>query len=768
MAAAGTMALANGCATSSYTPTAPRKMEVKDGEFLLDNKPMQFICGEMHYPRIPRELWRDRMQRAKAMGINCISAYVFWSFHEREEGVFDFTGNADIAEFCRIAHEEDLLVFLRPGPYVCAEYDFGGYPSWLQNYKGLKWRTKDPKFLKLMERYINRLAEEVKDLQITKGGPICFVQVENEYGFYGDDKEYLEKTRDIIKNAGFDVMLTTCDGGGQMHRGFTEGCFPCVNGAFGPDIFKYVDKFQKGGPYFVAEFYPAWFDEWGRRHSTKDKDKAAKQLDWMLAHDVSVSIYMFHGGTNFWYTNGANCPPYKPQPTSYDYDAPLGEYGNITPKYMAFRNAVIKNLPKGETLPPVPPQPKIVTVDQFKLTKSAPLYAALPDAVKSERPMTMEKLGQDMGYVLYRTKIEKPIKGKLVCKELRDFGVVMIDGKPVGQMDRRHNQNSIDIDIKAPATLEILVENVGRVNFGGHLLHNLKGITEGVFIDDQELTGWENYKLPLYKEDVFDYDYGKAITGKPAFHRGSFHVDKKGEVFLDLGKWGKGAVWVNGKSLGKFWSIGPQQTMYLPSCWVKEGVNEVVVLEIDDRGTRTMSGLAQPILDTLQEDRNRPTAKQRDGKYPWLDAGDMMAEVELKSGNQSQDVKFKHSLTARHICLEILSSQGNNKFSHAAEIEVLDGAGKVIPKKNWKIWFANSEELQAENGQAENLIDGKTNTHWHSIYSGIPTKFPHVIVVDTGNIGTISGIRYVGRPGNKGGIKKVRVYARPQFFLNKQ
>ncbi len=753
---------------SNYKPSKPRKLEIADGKFMLDNKPMQFICGEMHYPRIPRELWRDRMQRAKAMGVNCISAYVFWSFHEREPGVFDFTGNADIAEFCRIAHEEDLLVFLRPGPYVCAEYDFGGYPSWLQNHKGMKWRSKDPQFLKLMERYINRLAEEVRDLQITKGGPICFVQVENEYGFYGNDKEYLAKTRNIIKNAGFDVMLTTCDGGGQMGRGYTEGCFPCINGAFGDDIFRFVDKYHKGGPYFVAEFYPAWFDEWGRRHSRKDKDKAGKQLDWMLSHGVSISIYMFHGGTNFWYTNGANCPPYKPQPTSYDYDAPLGEYGNMTPKFFAFREIVRKNLPAGEKLPPVPPQPKVVTVDQFELTDSAPLYSALPKAVKSERPMTMEKLGQDFGYVLYRTTIDKPVKGKLVCKELRDFGVVMIDGNPVGQMDRRHNQNSIEIDIKkAPAKLEILVENVGRVNFGGHLLHNLKGITETVTIDGKEILDWENYTLPLYKENVFDYDYGKPITGKPAFHRGTFNVKETGEIFLDLGKWGKGAVWVNGKSLGKFWSIGPQQTMYLPSCWVKKGKNEVVVMEIDDRGSRTISGLPQPVLDTLQEDRNRPTSKQRDGKYPWLDKGDMVAKTTLKPGNKPQDIKFANSLTARHICIEVLNSSQNQPYSHIAEIDVLDGEGNVIPKKNWKIWFANTEELSSEDGKAENLIDGKPNTHWHSVYSGIPSKFPHVIVIDTGAIGTFSGIRYTGRPGNRGGAKDVQIYARPQFFLNK-
>ena len=745
----------------------PRELKVENGKFLLDNEPIQFICGEMHYPRIPRELWRDRMKRAKAMGINTISAYVFWSFHERKEGEFDFSGNADVAEFCRIAQEEGLLVFLRPGPYVCAEFDFGGYPSWLQNYKDMKWRSNDPHFMRLMKAYIDRLAIEVKDLLITNGGPICLIQVENEYGFYGNDKAYLNATKKIYEEAGFDkVMLTTCDGGGQMGRGYIDGCFPCINGAFGEDIFRFVDKYQKGGPYFVAEFYPAWFDVWGRRHSRKDKVAAAKQLDWMLSRDISVSIYMFHGGTNFWYTNGANNPPYAPQPTSYDYDAPLGEYGNMTPKYFAFREVALKNLAPGKTLPPVPPQPKIVTVDQFEFTSSAPLSEALPKAVKSEKPMTFEKLGIDMGYVLYRTTITEAVKGKLVCEDLRDFGVVMVDGKPVGQMDRRHRQNSVELDIKkVPAVLEILVENVGRVNFGGELLHNLKGITKRVLLNGKEVKGWENYTLPLYKEDVFAYDYGKKITGKPAFHRATFDLAETGEIFLDLSKWGKGAVWVNGKSLGKFWSIGPQQTMYLPSCWAKKGKNEVVVFELDDRGNRQMSGLAKPVLDTLQEDKNRQTSIKREGEKPWLDKGDMVVKTTLKPGNTPQVLKFKNTLTARHVAIKILNAYENTPFAHIAEIDILNGEGKVIPKDKWKIWYANTEELEREDGKAENLIDGKANTHWHSVYSGVPTKYPHLIVIDTNEIGSMSAIVYRGRAGKKGCVKDVEIYAKPQFFL---
>ena len=745
-----------------------RQLTMADGKFWIDGKETQFICGEIHYPRIPRELWRDRLRKARAMGVNCVSAYVFWAFHERVPGKFDFSGNADIAEFIRLAHEEDLMVYLRPGPYVCAEYDFGGYPYWLLNEKDMIYRSNDPKFLKYMQRYIDALAKELEHMTLAKGGPIAIVQVENEYGSYSNDKVYLNNIRKMILDTGFgDTLLTTCDGWGQMPNGYLEGCLPTINGATGMGICSGIDRFQKGGPYFVSEFYPAWFDEWGRRHSRKDKDHAARQFDWMLKKDVSVSIYMFHGGTNFWYTNGANAPKYKPQPTSYDYDAPLGEYGNMTPKYFAFREVAERYLKNGEKLPPVPPQPKVVTIDEFELTQSAPLSVAFEKPVFSKRPMTMEALKQDYGYILYRSTIKKNLKGNLVCKDLRDFAFIRVDGKEVGQMDRRYDQDTIRVDIKAGSVLEILVENVGRVNYGKELLNNFKGITKSVHIGDEEILDWQQFRLPLHRRDVFAYDYGEKLSGVQAFHRGSFTADEIGEVFLDLQKWGKGSVWVNGKSLGKFWSVGPQQTMYLPSCWLKKGKNDIVILELDDRGTRQVSGLKEPILDLLQEDKNRPSAKTREGSYPQLDKGDVVAATTFKAGDKTQTIMFSEAKSARHIALEILSSYGDQPHSHLAEIDILDANGKPYSKKDWKIWFANSEELSAEDGKAENLIDGKSKTFWHSVWSHIPTKFPHVIVIDTGSIETVGGIRYTGREGNKGGAKELKVYARPQFFLNK-
>ena len=327
------------------------RIKLDGGTFNIDGKDVQLICGEMHYARIPHEYWRDRLKRARAMGLNTISVYVFWNFHESQPGEFDFSGQADVAEFVRLAQEEDLYVILRPGPYACAEWDFGGYPSWLLKEKDMVYRSKDARFLEYCERYIKALGKQLAPLTINNGGNILMVQVENEYGSYAADKEYLSALRDMIKGAGFNVPLFTCDGGGQVEAGHIDGALPTLNGVFSEDIFKIIDKYHPGGPYFVAEFYPAWFDVWGQHHSTVDYKRPAEQLDWMLGRGVSISMYMFHGGTNFWYMNGANTAGgYRPQPTSYDYDAPLGEWGNCYPKYHAFREVIQKYLPEGTVL----------------------------------------------------------------------------------------------------------------------------------------------------------------------------------------------------------------------------------------------------------------------------------------------------------------------------------------------------------------------------------------------------------------------------------
>ena len=422
-----------------WTTVQARDFKVEDGKFLLDGQSVQLICGEMHYPRVPKEYWRDRIRRAKAMGINTISTYVFWNYHERQPGVFDFSGQADLARFIRTCGEEGMYVVLRPGPYVCAEWDFGGYPYWVQNEKGMVWRSDNPQFLNACKRYIDRLGKELSALTVTNGGPILMVQVENEYGSYAADKVYLGKLREMIRQAGFNVPLITCDGAGQMPAGYVDGALPTVNGAVGEDIMHTIDQFSKGGPHFVAEFYPAWFDVWGKRHSKRDWHSPAEQLDWMLGHNVSVSMYMFHGGTNFEYTNGANNSyGYEPQPTSYDYDAPLGEYGNPTPKYHAFREVIQKHLPAGETLPDVPELNPITTFATVTLNEHAPLSAAFGRRIQSEMPMTMEAVGMDFGYIHYETVVQKDMKGMMRLKDVRDYAVVIVDGKTLQSLDRRH------------------------------------------------------------------------------------------------------------------------------------------------------------------------------------------------------------------------------------------------------------------------------------------------------------------------------------------
>lgn len=488
--------LALGCGTVSA-----HDFKIEKGQFVLDGKPITLVCGEMHYPRIPQEYWRDRLLRAKAMGLNCISTYVFWNIHERQPGKFDFTGEADLAKFIRTAQELGLYVVLRPGPYVCAEWDFGGFPYWLQNNKHMKWRSDDPDFLAACQRYITRLGKEVSKYCVGNGGNVLLVQVENEYGSYSNDRVYMGKIRDMLEKAGFNAPFITCDGAGQMPNGYMKGVLPTVNGSVGEEVKRAIDRFYPGGPYFVAEFYPAWFDVWGQGHSRRDYRSPAQQIDWMLGHGVSVNMYMFHGGTNFAYTNGANTigSGYEPQPTSYDYDAPLSESGVATPKYYAFREVIQKHLPAGETLPDVPAANPVATFAQVQLLDSVPLRAAFGRSMQSERPLTMEEAGQDFGYIHYQTTVEKGGKGRLVLRKLRDYAIVFVNGKRVGSLDRRFSQTGMMVDIPDGAKLEILVENVGRINYGPDLLDNHKGITESVNFCGKELKGWTTTPLPLYQ-----------------------------------------------------------------------------------------------------------------------------------------------------------------------------------------------------------------------------------------------------------------------------
>ena len=578
-----------------------------DSVFLLDNKPFQMISGEMHYSRIPREAWRQRMKMARAMGLNTIGTYVFWNVQEPEKGKFDFSGNNDIAAFVRAAREEGLWVVLRPSPYVCAEWEFGGYPYWLQNEKGLVVRSRESRYLEEYKRYLIALGKQLAPLQINHGGNILMVQVENEYGSYGDNKEYLAINRRIFQEAGFDGLLYTCDPAGDIAKGYLPGLLPAVNGVDNPQRIKQlVRKYNNGrGPYYVAEWYPAWFDWWGAPHHVIPPEKYSATLDSLLSGGISVNMYMFHGGTTRAFMNGANYnskSPYEPQISSYDYDAPLDEAGNPTAKFMAFRSVIQKHLPPGETLPEVPAVKPVVPIDEIQFIRSTSIFSVLPAPKLSPRPLTFEDLHQAYGFVLYRTELTGGKRGELVVKGLRDFALVFVNGKRASILDRRHGDSSVSVEMpRGKVTLDILVENLGRINFGPYLLENKKGITEGVLFDSRELKGWQMYSLPFSDINAVRRTAGgHGYTEAPVIRRGIFYLRELGDAYLDMSDWGKGVVWVNGHNLGRYWSVGPQQTIYVPGEWLKPGNNEIVVLELTKPQRDVLRGVDRPMLTKLQ------------------------------------------------------------------------------------------------------------------------------------------------------------------------
>jgi beta-galactosidase len=574
-----------------------------DTAFLLDGKPFQMISGEIHYPRVPREAWRARMKMAKAMGLNTIGTYVFWNLHEPEKGQYNFSGNNDIAAFVKIAQEEGLWVVLRPSPYVCAEWEFGGYPYWLQNIKGLQVRGKEAQYLQAYNNYIKAVGKQLAPLQVNHGGNILMVQIENEYGSYSNDKEYLEINRKMFVDAGFDGLLYTCDPEAAIVDGHLPGLLPAINGVDDPAKIKKLinDNHNGKGPYYIAEWYPAWFDWWGTKHHTVPYEKYLQKLDDVLSAGISINMYMFHGGTTRGFMNGANAndhSPYEPQISSYDYDAPLDEAGNATEKFMQFRKVIAKHLPAGQTLPAVPAAKSAIAIPAIKLTGSASIFSIVSIPVSSEKPLTFEDLGQAYGWVMYSTTIHGGRSGWLQLKELRDYCVVMVNNKTVGVLDRRKAQDSILLELPAgEVKLDLFVENLGRINFGPYLLTNKKGITDKVLFDHAEVKNWEMAKYPF---NVIPTVYtGNLVTNAPAWKQGTFVLSETGDTYLDMSNWGKGAVWVNGHALGRYWEVGPQQTIYLPAEWLKKGKNTIAIMELLKPEQNEVSGVKKPILDSL-------------------------------------------------------------------------------------------------------------------------------------------------------------------------
>lgn len=599
--------------------------EIKNGDFVYDGKPVRIISGEMHYPRIPHQYWRHRMQMLKAMGLNAVATYVFWNIHEPEPGKWDFTGDKNLAEYIKIAGEEGLMVILRPGPYVCAEWEFGGYPWWLQNVEGLELRRDNEQFLKYTQLYINRLYKEVGNLQITKGGPIVMVQAENEFGSYvsqrkdiplEEHRRYNAKIVQQLKDAGFDVPSFTSDGSWLFEGGAVPGALPTANGESNiENLKKAVDKYNGGqGPYMVAEFYPGWLAHWLEPHPQISATSIARQTEKYLQNNVSINYYMVHGGTNFGFTSGANYDKkhdIQPDLTSYDYDAPISEAGWVTPKYDSLRNVIKKYV--NYSLPKVPAAIPVIEIPSIKLDKIATLDGLNSKVVENNKPMTFEQLNQGYGYVLYKKHFNQPISGTLKINGLRDYAIIYANDEKVGELNRYFNQDSIDVDIPFNSTLEILVENMGRINYGSEIVHNTKGIISPVVINGMEIEGdWQMYQIPMDETPDFSKmqqssvysnteSAAKRLLGAPALYKGTFNLTETGDTFLDMEDWGKGIVFINGKNIGRYWHVGPQQTLYVPGVWLKKGQNEIVIFEQQhDKHHTEVRTTKVPVLTNLK------------------------------------------------------------------------------------------------------------------------------------------------------------------------
>ncbi len=564
------------------TATSPHTFTVSGSQFLLDGKPYQVISGEMHYPRVPRAYWRDRFRKARAMGLNTITTYVFWNVHEPRPGAYDFSGQNDVAQYIREAQQEGLNVILRPGPYVCAEWDLGGYPFWLLKDRSMVLRSSDPKYLAAMNRWFARLGKEISPLLLRNGGPIIAIQVENEYGSFGDDHAYMEAVKKSLEQNGMAAdVLYTADGVEQIPKGSLPELPAVINFGSGEakKTFAALKSIRPNGPFMSGEYWAGWFDHWGEKHHTTDPAREAAELEWMLRSGYSVSMYMFHGGTSFGWMNGANSDGknYEPDTTSYDYDAPLNESGQPTKKFYAMRDAIARV--SGKSLPDVPPPSPAREFLFSTHMETASLWNNLPRPVESATLLTMEDLDQAYGYILYRTELAAGDGGELAIGGLHDYAQVYVNQKLVGSLDRRLDTSRMNLPIdKSARTLDILVENTGRVNFTTVLRGERKGITESVRIGGNEPKSWKIYSLPMDKIEGLHFLSGTCDG--PCFYRVGLNVPEVADTFIDTHSVHKGEAWINGRPLGRFWSIGPQFTLFTPGSWLHKGQNDVVFFDL--------------------------------------------------------------------------------------------------------------------------------------------------------------------------------------------
>jgi beta-galactosidase len=569
-----------------------------DKDFLLDGKPFRIMAGEIHYQRIPREYWADRLLKVKAAGLNTVGTYVFWNALEPEPGQWDLSGGNDLAAFIRTAQRAGLWVIVRPGPYACAEWDFGGLPAWLLRTPDIKVRCSDPRYLAACENYILKIGEVVGDLQIHRGGPVIMVQVENEYGSFGNDRDYMLALKGFWDRAGIEVPLYTADGAtpSMLEAGSLPGAAIGLDPGTNEKHFAEAARLERGVPVFCSELYPGWLTHWGEDWARVKTEDVLADLRWLLANGKSFSLYMFHGGTNFGFSAGANFGDrYQPDVTSYDYDAPLDEAGRPTPKYFAIRDLLARYQPKGEKPALLPKPLGAISIPPIEFEESASLFDNLPPAVRSPQPGPMESYGQNHGFILYRTRLLGHRGGKLTVTDLHDYGLVYVDGRSVGTIDRTQGETTaLDIPKAEPAneTLDILVEAMGRINYGPRLLDR-KGITDRVTLNNMTLMAWDVYPLPMDEESLRLLRFALRPAERPGnFFRGRFEIFGTGDTYLDMSGWKKGVVWVNGHNLGRYWERGPQKRLFCPAPFLKDGTNEIVVFDLHVLRPAAVAGFA--------------------------------------------------------------------------------------------------------------------------------------------------------------------------------
>lgn len=566
-------------------------------DFLLDGHPLQIISGEMHPARIPKIYWRHRIQMAKAMGCNTIAVYVFWNYHEQQPGKFDFKSeNRNIAEFINICQQEGMWVLLRPGPYVCAEWDFGGLPPYLLQTLDIKIRCSDQRYMAAVTRYVKNISTEIKPLLCTNGGPIIMVQVENEYGSYGNDKTYLENLKQLWVSNGINVPFYTADGptAFMLEAGSVSGAAIGLDSGTSDADFEQATKQNPDVPAFSSETYPGWLTHWKEQWQKTGKDGILKEVKYLMDHKRSFNLYVIHGGTNFGYTAGANAfspVQFQPDVTSYDYDAPINEQGRPTDKYFALRD-LISSYSKIK-LPEVPAPIPAMEIPSFQLKPFASVWDELPQPVMLPQPKPMESMGQYSGFILYRTKLIGHKSGELTITEPHDYALVLLNGKLIDTVYRDGGNWTVKLpktDVKDPV-LDILVENMGHINFAQYMIDR-KGITDRVTLNGMTLMNWEIYNLPMTEKWVTSLQDKKDESfHEGVFFKGSFNLERVADTYFDMSGYKKGLIWINGHNLGRFWNTGPQQRLYCPVNWLKTGENKVIVFDLHQQTPVNIKGV---------------------------------------------------------------------------------------------------------------------------------------------------------------------------------